>query len=276
MENPQDSQIDLRQSPAYGKYIECLGWQVEKIVDARCQILVFIRKLGIFGSIAKIQRADCLPWDKIQPLLRKHHVWMTKLEPLRSNIYSLQSINFRQDSWPMLATKTLRIDLTASLEKIFNQFKKDARYCIQKAQKNQLSKKVNDFEKFYEIWKLSARRKNLWIPPKKEYDSLIKCFAQECFCITINDLAGALVLIYDNVAYYYYSGATPEGKKLNLPYLIIWECLIEAKKRNCKTWDFEGIYDSRWPNKGWLGFSHFKKSFGGYEVEFPGSFTKWF
>jgi lipid II:glycine glycyltransferase (peptidoglycan interpeptide bridge formation enzyme) len=50
----------------------------------------------------------------------------------------------------------------------------------------------------------------------------------------------------------------------------------EAKKRKCKLWDFEGIYDERFPNKDWLGFSHFKKSFGGSEILFPGSVTKWF
>jgi peptidoglycan pentaglycine glycine transferase (the first glycine) len=62
---------------------------------------------------------------------------------------------------------------------------------------------------------------------------------------------------------------------LNLPYFIVWEAMKEAKKRGCKIWDFEGIYDARWPNKSWLGFSHFKKSFGGEEIEFPGSFEKW-
>lgn len=47
-----------------------------------------------------------------------------------------------------------------------------------------------------------------------------------------------------------------------------------AKKRGCKIFDFEGIYDERFPNKSWLGFTHFKKSFGGYEVSYPGTYTK--
>lgn len=195
---------------------------------------------------------------------------MTKLEPLNS------LLGFRQDSWPMLATKTLRIDLTPSPEKILNQFKKDCRYILRKANSQEFIVHSNNFDVFYDIWKRSAKIKGLWIPPKKDYDSLINCFGKNCFCITVNDLAGALVLIHDDVAYYYYSGSLPEGKKLNLPYFVVWECLKKAKKRKCKIWDFEGIYDSRWPNKGWLGFSHFKRSFGGYEVEFPGSFTKWF
>ena len=105
---------------------------------------------------------------------------------------------------------------------------------------------------------------------------MVDCFANNCFCITIDNLAGALVLIHDRVAYYYYAAALPEAKRKLLPYLVIWECIKEAKKKGCTTWDWEGIFDTRWPNKGWQGFTHFKKSFGGYEVSFPGSFIKWF
>ena len=34
--------------------------------------------------------------------------------------------------------------------------------------------------------------------------------------------------------------------------------------RGLKIFDFEGIYDQRFPklNKGWIGFSNFKKGFG--------------
>jgi len=47
-----------------------------------------------------------------------------------------------------------------------------------------------------------------------------------------------------------------------------------AKKMGCKIFDFEGIYDDRFPLKSWLGFSRFKKSFGGLEVEYPGAYSK--
>ncbi len=271
MENTQSPQVDLRQSKTYGKYIESLGWIVE---GENPQI--FIRKMGIFGSIAKIQRFKNFDWKTIKPILKRRRVWMTKIEPIHSDLQSLRSNGFRQDSWPMLATKTLRVDLTPSLETIFNQFKKDCRYILRKLITHHQTLITNDFDNFYEIWKKSAKIKRLWIPSKKDFDSMVKIFGNNCFCITIDNLAGSFVLIHDHVAFYYYSGSLPEGKKLELPYLIIWECMKESKKRGCKIWDFEGIYDARWPNKGWLGFSHFKKSFGGYEVEFPGSFTKWF
>src|SRR3989344_254659 len=104
------------------------------------------------------------------------------------------------------------------------------------------------------------------------FRALIECFGKKCFCVVVGEEAGAVILTHKKTAYYYYAGSST---KSDLPYLAVWEAMKEAKRRGCTTWDFEGIYDARWPNKGWKGFSHFKKSFGGREVEFPGCFTRW-
>lgn len=247
-----DKMADIRQSAAYAKFIRSIGWRVEKI----CGINVFIRSLGI----AKIQRANVpTGFPKIPG------VWMTKLEPLERSVPK----RFRQDNWPLLASKTQRVNLD-NIKPL-----KDCRYILRKFS-NANFQFSNNFQVFYEILEKSAARKRLWIPKFKDYMSLVISFGRKCFCLSVNNQAGALILMYNRVAYYYYAGATVEGVKQNLPYLVVWELMKEAKKRGCKTWDWEGIYDDRWPNKGWKGFTHFKKSFGGYEVEFPGSFTRWF
>ncbi len=267
METTAANQItsDLRQSAAYAKYMTSIGWQVVTIDS----IQVFIKSLGILGSIAKIQRvAPPLPWKKISQTLKKHRVWMTKLEPTHAQPLPP---GLRQDKWPLLATKTLRIDLTKPF-----QFKKDARYSLRKGKKVKLVVEKNNWDNFYQVWKKANQIKKLWTPPKSQFDAVVSAFGTNCFCVTINNSAGALVLIHNRVAYYYYAGSLPEAKRQLLPYQVIWNCLQEAKERGCKVWDWEGIYDARWPNKSWQGFSHFKKSFGGYEVSFPGSFTKWF
>lgn len=251
---------DIRQGAAYAKFIRSIGWRVERIGG----INVFIRSLGI----AKIQRiVPPLRWNNVNKVLKENRVWITKLEPI--TLGKLPS-GFRQDNWPLLATKTLRVDLDNIKPK------KDARYCIRKTLSTKHEILKSDFGVFYKLWKKSAGIKGLWVPSEKDYFSLINAFEKNAFCVTIDNLAGAVVLIHQKTAYYYYAACLPAGKQLHLPYLVVWELMKEAKKRGCKIWDWEGIYDERWPNKGWKGFTHFKKSFGGYEAEFPGSFTRWF
>lgn len=264
MESITDIEIeDVRQSREYRRYMEKIGWKVEG--------RVFIRKLGPV-SMAKIQRSD-LPkeWKMI---LKNNQVLMCKLEPVNYES-GIMNYGFRQDNWPLLATRTVRVDLRLSEEGLLQSFKKDTRYCIRQASNRKPQITINNFENFYGIWKKSAKRKKLWIPSEKGYKALVGSFGRKCFCLTVGDDSGAVILMHNKTAYYYYAGATKGGNEKNLPYLVVWEAMKEAKKRGCRIWDFEGIYDSRWPNKGWRGFSHFKRSFGGEEIEFPGCFTKW-
>lgn len=278
MENTASYKVveeDVHQAAEYGQYMETIGWKTIKVGKRQ----IFIRKMGP-GAIAKIQRVD-LPilWEEIREVLIKYRVFMCKLEPMDGaearQYEELKRQGFRLDTWPLLGTKTLRVDLRPDENDIFDGFKKDARYCIKKGSMSNVQCAINEFDRFYEIWKKAARRKNLWIPGKAEFMSLVECFGDKCFCITINDLSGNFILTHKQTAFYFYSGNSPEGKQSQLPYLTVWEAMKEAKRRGCKTWDFEGIFDARWPNKRWQGFSHFKKSFGGEEVEFPGCFSRW-
>lgn len=276
MESSQNVEIarDVRQSDEYGKYMERIGWKVIKIQD----IQIFVKGLGPV-AVAKIQRVDLpLAWDRIEKALRKNRVMMCILEP--NFLVSVGLPGFGLNKWPYLPTKTLRIGLRSTEDKIFAQFTKRTRYTLRKLSNYDLGVSINDYDEFYEIWKNSAKRKNLWISSKKDFLTLVESFGKKCFCATLRrqgygGQAGALILIHDKTAYYYYAGATKEGNTLNLPYWVVWEAMKEAKKRGVEVWDFEGIYDERWPTKSWMGFSQFKKSFGGVEIEYPGSFVKW-
>jgi lipid II:glycine glycyltransferase (peptidoglycan interpeptide bridge formation enzyme) len=227
--------------------------------------------LGLLG-IAKVQRTRGeVAWEEVFLELKKYRVFSCRYEPTAGE----KPAGFSISNWPLLGTKTLRVDLRPSEDKIFSSFTKDCRYALRKLIMNNEKCKINEFENFYEIWKKSAKRKSLWIPPPKEYQALIESFGNNVFCLTADNEAGALMLINKKTVFYYYAGGTKRANIDNLPNLLVWEAMKEAKKRGSLVWDFEGIYDARWPNPGWKGFTHFKKSFGGVEIEYPGSFQKW-
>jgi hypothetical protein len=277
MENVATFEVkrDVRQTPEYGEYIREIGWETVN-VD---KVQVFVRKLGPV-AIAKIQRADLpLPIDKIRSELKSRRVIMCKLEPnpeqTAEEMDKVKKCGFRQDKWPLLGSRTLRVDLRPKMEEIEKTFKKDARYCLKKSMESAIEIRNNEWEVFYEVWKKAAWNKDLWILSKNQVMALKQSFGDKAFCLTAGKMAGVVILVTEGVAYYYFSAALPEAKPLQLPYRMVWEAMREAKKRGAKVWDFEGVFDERWPTKGWKGFTHFKKSFGGLEVEFPGSFVRW-
>lgn len=81
-------------------------------------------------------------------------------------------------------------------------------------------------------------------------------------------IAGILLLFYDQIAYYWFASSLPLGKKLFAPTLLVWEALKLSKKRGCQVFDFEGIYDERFPkaSSSWRGFTKFKEGFGGKKI----------
>ncbi len=262
---------DLRQSSEFACFMEKINWIVGKEKNFR----FYIRHLPILGNFIKIQRLPSkISAKKLESLAKKYHAFAVQIN------YS--------------PTKTLQVDLTQSEEKIFAQFKKDARYEIRKAEKNKQSlllrnkiivKQSEDIELFIKIWHKNALRRGFWIPFGKEIRSIYQAFGKNAHLFLTyhisritsrHPLAGALILFSDKTAYYFHAASTPEGRKLSAPYLVVWEAIKLAKRKNCEVFDFEGIYDERFPQKSWLGFSHFKKSFGGKEIEYPESFTKFY
>lgn len=265
--------MDLRQSATYAGYLKSLGWTIEKAVG--CQI--FIRKIPFLPfSIIKIQRPTKIPFAKIKKLAKIYRALAIYLEPLTYQSV-IDTKDYKLKKSPFLPTKTLQIDLTPSLKKIFRQMHKDARYAIKKVEKENMEiLQSEDIEKLHYNWKKSINWRHL-VPSLKSLQSLKKSFGKNAIFLEAvhsnKPVAGTIILMVHKTAYYYYAFTAKEGRKKLAQYLLVWEAIKLAKRLGCRIFDFEGIYDKRFPMKSWQGFSHFKKSFGGKEIEYPGCYV---
>ena len=213
---------DIRQSLSYASYMESLGWKKEKWQIRNYKLQIYIKRLPILGSFIKIQRSP-IPIDKsyLKPLAKKYHAFAVEIT------YS--------------PTKTLRLNLIPSLEKIKSQMKKDCRYEIRKAEQNNLNVLISQYlpaeasaqagpniliSHFISLWHQNALRRGFWIPFKKEMLALWQAFDKKAYLVSAchlspvtchSLLAGALILIHDHIAYYFHAASTPEGRKLSAP-----------------------------------------------------------
>ncbi|KKU02981.1 MAG: Methicillin resistance protein [Candidatus Woesebacteria bacterium GW2011_GWE1_45_18] len=285
--------VDIRQTVQYANYLEKIGWVVEKSGE----INYFIKKLPLVGSIIKVQRPEEIRINKIRQLSKKYHAFQIIIEPKTEfDAKYLSSLGFRLTKSPYLPTKTLQLDLTKSREALWRNLEKDAKsailekigsepdfYNYKKLIKSEAIDVVktgknqqNTIGLFREGWKRAVKWKR-YVPPFSHLLALKKLFKENSlFLVTPNYSSGTIFLIGDKIGYYWQAFTNKEGRKILAQYKIIWEGILWAKKMGARIFDFEGIYDERFPNKSWLGFTHFKKSFGGYEVAYPGTFVKWF
>jgi len=286
--------IDIRQSLEYAQYIKSLGWKVEKLGKWN----IFIKKFPLIGSLMKIQRLEPpIPYEEIEALAKKHRAFQVVIEPSPSSSPSLTPDSlltspphpfYRPLNSPFIPTKTLILNLNRSEEEIFNSFSKNKRRDLRIAQRNNLKIEEGTTKQFVQLKKNFLWQKHI-IPfaAKREILPLYQAFGPEkakiltAFSNTLNSpkalkpLAGLILLFYNQTAYYWQAAASDAGKKLLVPTLLLWEAIKLAKKKGCTVFDFEGVYDERFPeNKSWLGFTHFKQGFGGKEILYPEPVTK--
>ena len=269
---------DIRQSEEYGNYLKTLGWLIERIDETN----YFIKKFPLVGSVLKVQRPGKIDFEVINKLSRKYRTFQVIIEPIdEPQAQTVKNAGYKLSKSPYLPSKTLELDLTKSREEILSQMKKDARLGIKKSGGIDVREvSTKDLKNFYDNWKASVPLSR-YTPSLNQLLNLKKSFGQNpaLFLTSHNDvgkiIGGAIFTRSSHDIAYYWQGFTnSEGRSTLSQYSLVWKGILWAKSQNCKVFDFEGIYDSRFPNKSWLGFTHFKKSFGGNEILYPGAYIK--
>jgi len=262
--------IDIRQTHQYARYLKEIGWDVERVG----KINYFIKKLPIIGAIMKIQRPEEIKTSTIDALSKKYKVRRVIVEPknIMDAKYLLAS-HYRQSS-AFLPTKTLHINLTKSKEQLLKEMEKDARLIITRVRdkKIKIIETRKEIEKFRDIWRKSVGLRR-YVPSTRQLTVLKKIFKKDSLFLLQRD-SGAIFLKGDKIAYYWQAFTGKVGRENYYQYKIVWDGILWAKAKGAKIFDFEGIFDNRFPNTKWRGFSHFKKSFGGVEIEYPGAYLK--
>lgn len=276
--------IDIRQTESYAKYLRSIGWRVERIAE----INYFIKKMPLLGSVLKVQRPEEIRIDTINKLCRKYGVFQTIIEPKNElDAKYLASIGFKLSKSTYLPSKTLQIDLTQNKEDILKHFKKDARYALRKGGALNFKEysTPEEIKIFREEWKKSVKMSR-YVPSAEQLIKLKKSFPQShsIFLAShniVSRIIGGVIFTTSShgssnrITYYWQSFTNSEGRSTLANYPLLYQGILWAKKNGYKIFDFEGVYDPRFPNKDWLGFTHFKRSFGGYEVAYPGCYTRY-
>lgn len=84
-------------------------------------------------------------------------------------------------------------------------------------------------------------------------------------------IAAALIYDHDGVRYYAHAATDDEHRKLMAGTIILIQMIIDAQDSGAKTFDFWGITTSNDPTHPWYGFTQYKKSFGGQQVDYSGT-----
>lgn len=80
-------------------------------------------------------------------------------------------------------------------------------------------------------------------------------------------IAAALTYEDEYASYYGHAAADHEHRKLGASTALLAHIIVDAHESGKRTCDLYGITTSEDPQHRWAGFTRFKKSFGGYQVD---------
>jgi len=84
----------------------------------------------------------------------------------------------------------------------------------------------------------------------------------------------AAALIYDSkdTRFYMHAATDFEHRNLMAGTIILIQMILDAKNKGLKYYDFWGITTSEDKNHPWYGFTQYKKSFGGFQRDYSGTY----
>lgn len=85
-------------------------------------------------------------------------------------------------------------------------------------------------------------------------------------------IAAALIYDYNGTRYYAHAAADSRYQKLASGTIVLIQMILDAKEQGAKIYDFWGMTPSSDRNHPWYGFTQYKKSFGGRQVDYAGTY----
>ena len=222
---------------------------------------------------------------ELKKIGKEENAGFLRINPLwergQENINFFREFGFRDA--PMHANAyeaTWKLDITAPEEELLTKMRKTTRYLIRQTLKNQdiaveKSSDLSDLEKYQKLNQTVAKKQS-FTPFSGEYiKNEFEIFAKENQILCLfgkykgEIAAAALIIFWSGTAYYHQAASGFKHTKLSLPYLIAWEAIKEAKKRNCSVFDFWGYVNPQTdPKHPWAGPTLFKMGFNGKAFEY--------
>lgn len=284
---------DYHQASEYGQYLSQLDWHIFEGKHTQ----IFCRRLPLINRyIIKAQRINH-SLQNLEDFIDCH----THFKPIAAYVEFNQSEqNFNNQIWKdegfhpikrgMLPTKTLRINLLQPLPNILKSMHSKTRYNINLSIRHGLISHVYAahqvihnstlYHQIYQLLRENAKRQHFWPLPNSWFQALIQGFEKKAFIVNVytpkNELAATLIcLTHYHTVYYNANGSSLLGRKVMAATRATFEAIKYAHAKKYQWFDFDGVFDSRYPISSWQGFTRFKKSFGGEELLYPPAYRKW-
>ncbi|EKE25399.1 MAG: methicillin resistance protein [uncultured bacterium] len=234
--------------------------------------------------------------DDFIGLAKKENIGWIRIEPTNEKMLNLikDSIDEKVMRAPhdMQPKEIFVMSISKTEDKLLEEMKSKTRYNINLARKKgviiksslDVSKEVKNkyVEEFLRLTQEMAARNGISAHAQNYYRKMIESFPEEMLVIYVaeyegNIIAANLMLFHGKCATYLHGASGNENRNVMAPFLLQWQAILDAKKRNCESYDFGGVQTEgvkHQKHSDLVGVTNFKLGFSPNTktIEFPGSY----
>lgn len=234
-----------------------------------------------YGPYIRQKNAAKTAYQALEDLANAKNLMFIRIEPQdpATTSYLLKRPNC-QKSKDLSPARTWVLDLTPEKDQILAQMKQNNRNLYRNYAKKGLTieisqNPVQDVKYLVKIQKNIAKRNHI-IPPDINFlkKQLSQPFAH-LYLAKFEQKVIATGICFDDqdTRYYMQAAADDRFRKLSAGTSLLAKMIFDAKDQKLQKFDFWGIApENAATSHPWAGFTNFKKSFGGYPVDYCGTY----
>jgi lipid II:glycine glycyltransferase (peptidoglycan interpeptide bridge formation enzyme) len=287
--------LPLQQTKDWEKLQKAFGEETFFVEEKSYQFLAILKKTKFgnylylpYGPVLADKNAAKTALKALESLAKEKGVTFIRIEPqdpkTASYLLKLPNIKKSKDLNP---AETWCIDLTQSKEEIIAGFSQSTRR-YSKFEKRGVSvtssKNPEDIKYLVNFQRALSTRKNFGVFSEKYLKTELEQPFSTLYLAHYKDpadtskdepkiIAASLFFDHDGTRFYMQGATDPDYKKPPASLAMMFTAMMDAKDQGFKVFDFWGIAPDNAPkDHPWAGFTAFKKSFGGYEVDYCGTY----
>ena len=201
---------------------------------------------------------------------------------MRMNI-GTQRWNFRKAPLDMTVAHSLVVDIRGSENRILGRMKSKTRYNIGLALRKGIRvfrAEADQLPQFHELYEETAARNGFTSGDERYFSALFSTEngedgrSEAVLLLAAHGpdvLAGAIVTITGNYAYFLHGASSDRKRHLMASYALHWEAMRYARSRHCLVYDMGAVAPADFSDHEFYGLYRFKTGFGGRIVHRAGS-----
>ena len=271
-------QHDLKE-PCF--YRETKGYQylaIKKQIPGGCYLYL------PYGPVAETKEAFKDVLKDLENLAREQNAIFIRIEPRNPDFAKLFPEK-TQKSHDLNPKETWILDLTGTDEEYKGRLPSRLLRYYRNREKNgikiETSKNPADIKHLLDLQKALAKEKNISTFSEEYLKTELEQSFATLYLVKYQNpdssreeiVAAGLVFDHDKTRYNLQGAQSDQGRKLHATGILTIQLIEDAREKGLKNFDFWGIAPEGAPkDHPWAGFTNFKKTFGGYERDFAGTY----